>query len=94
MRFGKCAHCYRQGTYMVVMTVRDGDSLHLLVPNEVIKRETLVPFPFRVNSRIEQNAVSVDLDKPACGSNIVPRIEIYDPHGPKIRVFCPGFEEK
>src|ERR1700759_1420793 len=65
---------------MIVMTMRNGDGIHLLVANDTVKRKAVATFAFGMRAGVHEQAMPVDFQDPSAGTDVGVRIEISYPH--------------
>jgi len=66
------------------MAMGDGDGVEFLVFNELVHGETRSALAFRVNTRVEEDPVSLHLNKPARSTNIRIRVQVGDSHNNRV----------
>jgi predicted NAD/FAD-binding protein len=59
---------------VVVVAVADDDGVDLLLAGFGVERERLAAFVFRVDSGVEQETVSLEVDEPGAGSDVMGRV--------------------
>ena len=74
------AHCYRQGTNMVVMTMSYSDGIHLDVSQLIKDWKAVVSLLAGIDSGIQQKAMPVDFNKPCACADAIGRIQVCDTH--------------
>ena len=79
VRFRKIAQRDRQRADVIMVAMRDRNRIQLLVLDQVIKGQTHSALALGMNTGVEQQAVSFDLDKPGRGADRRIRIEIGNP---------------
>ena len=80
MGFRKIPRRDRQRADVVMVTMRDGNGLHLLRANVFVERQPIAALAFGVHARVEQDAVAFDFNEPGTGANVGVGVQVYDSH--------------
>ena len=86
LRVGEIPQGDRQRAYVIVVAMRDRDGVQLLIFDEVIAGQALHALAFGMNTSVEEEAVSFDLDEPGGGADSSIRIEIRDPQSGSVPI--------
>jgi len=65
---------------VIVMAVRNRNRVHFDLSRLAEERQAVAALAFRVHSRVEQNAVIVNLDQPRARADVRVGIQICDVH--------------
>src|SRR6185503_12953931 len=65
---------------MVMVAMRERDSLHVLFGDQLVEREALTPFVLRMRAGVQEQTVSFNLGKPGAGADVSGWIEVDDAH--------------
>src|SRR5438132_9537585 len=80
MSLRKITQCDGQRSDMIMMTMRNGNCIHLLVFYQVITRQTITALSFRMHPCVHQDPMSLDIDKPSRRTNPAIRVQVGYPH--------------
>ena len=69
-----------KGAYVVMVTMRQRDGIHIFTFYRGVKREGGAAFPFRVGAGVHQEAEFVHLQKPRTGADVRIRIKVNHAH--------------
>jgi hypothetical protein len=71
---------HRQCADVIVMTMRNHNRIHVVIPGLGEQRQSVATLAFRMHSRVEQNAMIVNLHQPRARADVRIGIQICDLH--------------
>jgi hypothetical protein len=80
VRLGKMPQRHRQRADVIVMAMRNRNRVHFDLSCLAEQWQPVAAFAFRVHSRVEQDAVVVNLDQPRARADVRVGIQVCDVH--------------
>ena len=70
----------RQGANVVVVTMGDGNGVHLLLADGFVERQPIAALAFGVHPGVKQDAMAFDFNEPGARANVRVGIQVCDSH--------------
>jgi len=65
---------------MVMVAMRERNGLHVFFGDQLVEREAVAPFVFRMRAGVQEQTVPFNLGEPGAGADIGGWIEVDDAH--------------